>query len=135
MRYYSTQPSITLENYPKPPFNPARKVLRYGKKTYCKELEQKVWGYIEYVFPISQEMAVEYGLVPAPSSIRAVNFIGVDSWGRETFADEQGRLWKYSEPGNLPRERHDQLHRSSGNALEGEPGWPMPPDLDYIIRK
>lgn len=62
-----------------------------------------------------------------------VRYIDTDDWGREVFIDESGRIWKYTEPGKLPRERHDTLYTSTENDIFGEPCWPMKPDIDYNI--
>ena len=65
--------------------------------------------------------------------IKKIRFIGMDSWRCMVFEDESGKLWKYTEPGEHPMERHDRLYSSTNNALDGEPCWPMMPDIDYQI--
>ena len=133
MRYYSTQRPILPGGFPKPVGNRALDVRNFEDKTYCEEIEREAWGYIEYEHPIHPESALDYELTPPPRKIRIVRFAGVDSWGREVFKDETGKLWKYTEPGEAPKERHERLYSSTGNALDGEPCWPMLPDIDYRI--
>lgn len=60
-------------------------------------------------------------------------FIGTDDFGREVFVDELGTIWKYTEPGAMPRERHDKLYTASSNGRDGEPGLPMSDAFDYKI--
>ena len=61
--------------------------------------------------------------------------IGTDDFHREVFVDELGVIWKYTEPGEMPQERHDKLYISSSNNMDGEPEEPMADDLDYKIQK
>ena len=42
-------------------------------------------------------------------AVAVLSFIGTDDFGREVFVDELGTIWKYAEPGAMPRERHDKL--------------------------
>ena len=77
------------------------------------------------------DAAEGYELTPPPSKIKKIRFIGMDSWRRMVFKDESGKLWKYTEPGELPMERHDRLYSSTNNALDGEPCWPMMPEDVY----
>ncbi len=70
------------------------------------------------------------------SLLRAVailSFIGTDDFGREVFVDEPGTIWKCTEPGPMPRERHDKLYTASSNGRDGEPDLPMSDALDYKI--
>lgn len=90
-------------------------------------------GYIEYAHPLRPEEASDFELIPTPRKIKKMRFIGVDGWDRMVFKDEDEYVWKYTEPGELPMERHDLLHSSTNNALDGEPCWPMKPDIDYRI--
>lgn len=67
------------------------------------------------------------------SDVRSLRFIGTDDFNREVFVDELGTVWKYTEPGAMPRERHDKLYAASGNDRDGEPSLPMADMLDYQI--
>lgn len=69
------------------------------------------------------------------SQILELIYVGIDSWGRLVYEDENGRLWKYTEPGEMPQERHDMLYTSTNNALYGEPCLPMPSHIDYRIKE
>lgn len=66
-------------------------------------------------------------------AVAILSFIGTDDFGREVFVDELGAIWKYKEPGAMPRERHDKLYTASGNGRDGEPGLPMSDAFDYKI--
>ena len=59
--------------------------------------------------------------------------VGTDCFGREVFVDELGMIWKYTEPGAMPRERHDKVYTASGNDQDGEPGLPLSDKFDYLI--
>ena len=116
MRYYSTQRPITPGSYPKSPFNDVLQVVNFEARTYCKEIEREAWGYIEYKYPLHPEDVA-------------------DDFGCRTYKDQDGKLWKYTDPGEMPEERHDRLYAASGNDLDGEPGWPMDLDMDYRIKE
>ena len=133
MRYYSTQRPITPGSFPKSPFNKVQEIHNYDSKTYCEEIGREAWGYIEYEWPITPEDAISYELTPPPGRIKAVKFVGADGWGREVYKDENGCFWKYTEPGETPRERHDRLYDT--DEPDGEPGFPMRPDIDYRIEE
>nr|DAP09804.1 MAG TPA: hypothetical protein [Caudoviricetes sp.] len=63
-----------------------------------------------------------------------LTYIGMDDFGRETYVDKAGTIWKYTEPGPMPRERHDTLYIVSGNDKDsGEPESPMPNNTRYQI--
>ena len=133
MRYYSTQRPITPGSYPAPAFNQVTAIHNYDSRTYCEEIGREARGYIEYGHPLHPEVAIDFELTPPPSKIKKIRFIGMDSWRCMIFEDESGKLWKYTEPGERPMERHDRLYSSTNNALDGEPCWPMMPDIDYQI--
>lgn len=65
--------------------------------------------------------------------VKNLRFIGTDDFGRDVFVDELGIIWKYTEPGPMPMDRHDKLYTSSSNNIDGEPEEPMADDLDYKI--
>lgn len=65
--------------------------------------------------------------------VKNLRFIGTDDFHREVFIDKFGTVWKYTEPGGMPQERHDKLYTSSSNRMDGEPEEPMADDLDYKI--
>lgn len=133
MKYYSIQRPITPGSYPKSPFMKVLNIVNFGFRTYCKEIGREAWGYIEYKMPLHPEDAAEYELMPIPEKIIHISFIGVDSWGCRVYKDETGRLWKYSDPGEMPEERHDGLYRASSNDPDGEPDYPLCGDMDYRI--
>lgn len=66
-------------------------------------------------------------------AVAVLSFIGTDDFGREVFVDELGTIWKYTEPGAMPRERHDKLYTASSNGRDGEPDLPMSDAFDYKI--
>lgn len=68
-----------------------------------------------------------------PARVAILSFIGTDDFGREVFVDELGTIWKYTEPGPMPRERHDKLYTASSDGRDGEPDLPMSDAFDYKI--
>ena len=62
-----------------------------------------------------------------------LTYIGIDDFLRETYVDETGTIWKYTEPGPMPRERHDVLYTASSNDKDGEPESPMPSNVQCQI--
>lgn len=135
MRYYSTQRPITPGSYPKSPFNDVLQVVNFETRTYCEEIKCRAYGYIEYKYPLHPKDVESYELSVIPSKIKDIVFIGLDDFGCRTYKDQEGRIWKYAEPGEMPEERHDRLHTSSSNALGGEPGETMDLDMDYRIKE
>ena len=73
------------------------------------------------------------GLCLLRRAVAVLSFIGTDDFGREVFVDELGTIWKYTEPGAMPRERHDKLYTASSNGRDGEPDLPMSDAFDYKI--
>lgn len=65
--------------------------------------------------------------------VKNLRSIGTDDFHREVFIDKFGTVWKYTEPGEMPQERHDKLYTSSSNSMDGEPEEPIADDLDYKI--
>lgn len=135
MKYYSTQRPVTPGSFPKSPFNEVLQVVNFDSKTYCEDIGREAWGYIEYKYPLHPEDVEEYELSVIPSKIKEVVFAGLDDFGHRVYKDRDGKLWKYADPGEMPEERHDRLHTSSSNAMDGEPGGPMDPDMDYRIKE
>ena len=78
---------------------------------------------------------VEINVSAARPSCRVKNLllVGTDYFGREVLIDELGTVWKYTEPGTMPRERHDKVYTASGNDWDGEPSLPMSDEFDYQI--
>lgn len=133
MKYYSTQRPITPGSFPKSPFNKVQEIVNFDSRIFCEEIQRPAWGYIIYEHPLHPEDAMDYELMPIPSKIVKVIFAGTDSWGRRVYIDQAGKLWKYTDPGDIPCDRHERLHTSAGNELDGEPGWPLKSDMDYLI--
>lgn len=78
---------------------------------------------------------VEINVSAARPSCRVKNLllVGTDYFCREVLIDELGTVWKYTEPGTMPRERHDKVYTASGNDWDGEPSLPMSDEFDYQI--
>lgn len=55
--------------------------------------------------------------------------IGIDSWYRPVYRDQEGRLWKDINLGQLM----PSLHSATGNEFEGEPDFPL--EGEYIINE
>lgn len=134
MKYYSTKRPVVPGNFPEPDDNKVVAIHNYDAKTYCEAIRQKVWGYVEYEQPISLEAAIDYDLIPPLREIKKIRFVRIDSWDRMVFKDESGNIWKYTEPGEQPYERHERLYTSTNNDFDGEPCWPMSPDIDYQVQ-
>lgn len=133
MKYFSTQRPLTPGSFPKSMINPVMNVVNFDQKTFCEEIGRDAWGYVEYARALDPDVAKGYELTPMPTKMKKLHFVGVDSWRCEVYEDDDGKLWKYNEPGEMPRERHDTLYTSTGNNINGEPCWPMHPDYDYEI--
>ena len=134
MKYYRTQRPIVPGSFPTPGGNKVATVHNYDAKTYCEEIGREAWGYIEYEQPLQNEDVMNYELTPFPRKVKKLQFLGVDSWDRMVFKDEDGYVWKCTEPGENPYEVHDRLYSSTNNDFDGEPCWPMSPDIDYQVK-
>ncbi|MEH2932129.1 hypothetical protein VSQ48_19945 [Candidatus Ventrimonas sp. KK005] len=66
MRYYSTQRPIMPGSYPKPPSNAVVEIVNFDTRRYCDEIKREAWGYIDYQFPLSSDIASDYELLPFP---------------------------------------------------------------------
>lgn len=53
---------------------------------------------------------------------RTLKFIGIDSWSRPVYEDENGKLWKNV---SLKLNEQDGLYSANNNAFDGEPDCPM----------
>lgn len=59
------------------------------------------------------------------SGVKAVSltYIGMDSWNRPVYKDENGKLWKDTDPrSHVPA----SLYSALGNSFDGEPDMPFP---------
>ena len=131
MKYYSKKRPIQPGGYPKPKENKVVEIVNFDAPIYCEKIKSDAWGYIDYEKPLARDEMKNYELTAEIIDVKKVVSLGFDSWHREVFQDEKGCIWKYTEPGLLPRERHDTLYDS--NEFDGEPGWPMKPEIDYEI--
>lgn len=134
MKYFSTQRPLTPGAFPNHLHHPVN-LVNFDQKVFREEIGREAWGYVEYAEPLDPDTVRNYELTPAPIKTKTLHFHGIDQWGRETYEDEDGKLWKYSEPGEQPRLCHDILYTSTGNDLFGEPCWPMNADYDYKIEE
>ena len=131
MKYYSEKRPIQPGGYPKPEENKVVEIVNFDAPIYCEKIKSDAWGYIDYEKPLARDEMKNYELTAEITDVKKVVSLGFDGWHREVFQDEKDRIWKYTEPGSLPRERHDTLYDS--NEFDGEPGWPMKPEIDYEI--
>ena len=67
MRYYSTQRPVTPGSFPKPQGNRVLDIVNYDTRTFCADINQDAWGYIEYSTPLTEQQAASYELVPLTS--------------------------------------------------------------------
>lgn len=93
------------------------------------------WKLVRSCRYMSDKKNAEINVVAAQPSggVRNLRSIGTDWFSREVFVDELGMVWKYTEPGTMPRERHDKVYTASGNDRDGEPSLPMSDAFDYQI--
>lgn len=131
MKYYSKRRPIQPGGYPKSDDNKVLEIVNFEIPTYCENIKSEARGYIDYEKPLARDEMENYELTAEIIKVKKVVPLGFDSWHREVFKDEEGRIWKYTEPGPLPRERHETLHDS--DRYDGEPGWPLRPEIDYEI--
>lgn len=131
MKYYSKRRPIQPGGYPKPKNNKVLEIVNFDAPEYCEKIKSEAWGYIEYENRLEYDDVINYELTAEPVKVKKVMPLGYDSWSREVFKDEEGRIWKYTEPGPLPRERYDTLHDS--DRFDGEPGFPLKPEIEYEI--
>lgn len=131
MKYYSKKRPIQQGGYPKPENNKVAEIVNFDAPEYCEKIKSNAWGYIVYENPLIRDDVINYELTAEPIKVKKVISLGVDSWCREVFEDEEGYIWKYTEPGPMPRERHETLYDS--DRLDGEPGWPLKPEIEYEI--
>ena len=57
-----------------------------------------------------------------------LRYIGIDSWSRYVYEDENGKLWKLLDccsPREVCEQRGDIPYSSYNNAFDGEPDCPM----------
>lgn len=96
----------------------------YDEIYHLRDLAKKV---LEDIKTQEEQEAQTY------KKVKAVKYVATDTWGRMVFVDESGKVWKYTEPGENPMERHDRLYDSGSNDIYGEPGFPLKVDIDYKI--
>lgn len=133
MKYYSILRPLVPGEYPVPDGNAITMIANFEEKRFCPDINQEAWGYVEYANPLSTRDILNYHLQPPIRKVKKLKFLGIDSWDRMVFRDEEGYLWKYTDPGEQSWERHDRLYSSVDNDFDGEPCWPMLPDIDYQI--
>jgi len=116
MRYYSTQRPVTPGSFPKPEGNKVLEIHNYDGKTYCEDLGQEVWGYVEYERPLAPEQAANYELTPARKVAEYVVYRCPDG---SILLDWNETLWKFGYP-VYPKYRCKEIERGyseGGKAL------------------
>ena len=63
MRYYSTQRPVTPGSYPKRKDNEITEIYNYDDKTYIEEIGREAWGYIDYLYPLTEKEMNDYELI------------------------------------------------------------------------
>lgn len=61
---------------------------------------------------------------------KILTYIGIDSWGRPVYKDENSKLWKDTDN---RRGWLKELYTASENDFEGEPDLPMKKNIDCIF--
>lgn len=64
MRYYSTQRPVSPGSYPKNKGNEITEIYNYDDKTYIEEIGKEAWGYIDYLYPLTEQDVSDYELSP-----------------------------------------------------------------------
>lgn len=116
MRYYSTQRPITPGSFPKPEGNRVLNVTSFDGKTYCEELGQEAWGYIDYEHSLHPEQAIGYELTPAEKVAEYIVYRCPDG---NVLLDWNETLWKSGYP-VYPKYRCEALEKGyseGGKAL------------------
>ncbi|WP_243154251.1 hypothetical protein [Pseudoflavonifractor sp. 60] len=137
MRYYSTQRPIGPGTFPKREWNKVLEIHNFDQKTYCEEIGREAWGYIDYEKPLDRYDCSSYELTAVQTKILHLQYIGIDSWGRYVYEDENGDLWKLTDccsPREVCEQRGDTPHSACNNAFDGEPDCPMGAEIkpEYI---
>jgi len=63
--------------------------------------------------------------------MKTLKFIGVDSWNRPVYRDQNGKLWKDVNLGKGT----PSLSSSVDNTFEGEPDMPLRDDFEIMTRE
>lgn len=64
-RYYSTRRPVMVGGIPST--EGVTNIVNFESgRLYCREIEDRAWGYIEYATPLDQKQASDYELVLAP---------------------------------------------------------------------
>lgn len=63
MRYYSTQRPVSPGSYPQNKDNEITEIFNYDDKTYIEEIGREAWGYIDYLYPLTEQDIGDYELV------------------------------------------------------------------------
>lgn len=61
-----------------------------------------------------------------------MTYIGMDSWSRPVYSDENGKLWKDTDPrAHVPA----SLASALNNSFDGEPDLPFHGDAKFIPKR
>ena len=69
-RYYSTQRSVDIGTFPKPPDNRVMEIVNFDKRIPVENEPFHAWGYVEYQKPLTEKQADDYELRPASFQIQ-----------------------------------------------------------------
>lgn len=139
-RYYSTQRPVMPGSYPDPKNNKVLKIENFDHKKFVEEVDRPAWGFIEYEKPLGHFDVMDYELEAVKLKTLHLNYIGIDSWSRYVYEDENGKLWKNVNcctPREICEKRGDVLCSSVGNAFDGEPDCHMADHIkvEYIAER
>lgn len=139
-RYYSTQRPVMPGSYPEPRNNKVLKIENFDHKKFVEEVDRPAWGFIEYEKPLGHFDVNDYELEAIKLKTLHLNYIGIDSWSRYVYEDENGKLWKNVNcctPREICEKRGDVLCSSVGNAFDGEPDCHMADHIkvEYIAER
>ena len=65
-KYYSTQRSVDIGTFPKPPHNAPDEIVNYDRRIPVEGGAFLAWGHLTYTRPLTEKEASDYELRPAP---------------------------------------------------------------------
>lgn len=148
IKYYSLQRPVSLGTYPANA--QVNKIVNFQKCEYIPTIHRWAFGYIECEKPLLDWDCDQYNLKPEPCITLELQFVGVDSYYRYTYKDQNGKLWKnnlcfapsiyddsrvckgeliaYTYERKVCEEEYTKgnMYDVAGNTFDGEPNMPMP---------
>ena len=86
-KYYSTQRPVDIGTFPKPPHNAPDEIVNYDQRVPVEGGAFLAWGHLTYTKPLTEKLAADYELRPAP----VISELRRESGGRPRPIAEQLR--------------------------------------------